>query len=102
MEKITVNGVDYYSQDNSNDIRIVILQRGWVMIGRLIKNGSDCKLLNSSVIEKWGTTEGLGELASKGKRENTILRKNYGMVEFDYLTVVATISCSEEQWKNEL
>ena len=64
METITVNGKTYYSEPANHfegDIKIVILQRGWVMIGRFEKNGSECKLHDASVIRNWGTTKGLGE-----------------------------------------
>jgi hypothetical protein len=107
VETITVNGKTYYSQAPQaqqfvGDTKIVILQRGWVMIGKLEKNGSECKLHNASVIRNWGTTKGLGELATEGKKKDTKLDKCGGVVEFDYLTVVATIAVNEALWKNEL
>jgi len=107
METITVNGKTYYSEPKdsvefSGDIKIVVLQRGWVMIGRMERIGSDCKLHNASVIRNWGTKKGLGELAMEGKKTNTVLDKCGGVVEFDYLTVVATISVNEDLWKKEL
>lgn len=105
MEKIEVNGKTYYAnpaQEITGDIKIVILQRGWVMIGKLEKNGSDCKLHNASVIRNWGTTKGLGELATEGKKKDTKLDKCGGLVEFDSLTVVATIAVNEALWAKEL
>ncbi len=103
---ITVNGVDYApvgSQvQHEGDIKIVILQRGWVMVGRLERNGSECKLHDSYTINRWGTTKGLGQLASEGFLPDTNHSKNNGVVEFDYLTVVASIACSEDVWKNVL
>lgn len=105
MEQITVNGVTYYAnpkQEFTGEIKICILQRGWVMIGRLERNGSECKLHNASVIRTWGTTKGLGELAMEGKKKDTKLDKCGGVVEFDWLTVVAAISVDESKWQNEL
>jgi hypothetical protein len=106
MEQIILNGKTYYSSPVNNEIngeyKIVILQRGWIMIGKLERNGSECKLYNASVIRKWGTTNGLGELAMEGKKKDTILDKCGGVVEFDYLTVVATIAVNEELWAKEL
>ena len=90
------------SQDNSLPIKIVILQRGWNMIGRFERNGADCKLYNASVIRVWGTTKGLGEIAADGPTKDTILDKTYGVVEFDYLTVVATIAVREDKWKRSV
>lgn len=107
METIEVNGKTYYSEKPSNvefngEYKIVILQRGWVMIGKLERSGSDCKLHNASVIRNWGTKKGLGELASEGKKKDTILDPCGGLVEFDYLTVIATISVDEGKWAKEL
>lgn len=105
METITVNGKTYYEspqKDFDGEIKIVILQRGWVMIGRFERNGSDCKLHNASVIRNWGTTKGLGELAIEGKKKDTKLDRCGGVVEFDYLTVVAAISVDQEKWQKEL
>lgn len=105
MEQITVNGKTYYSEpskENSGEIKIVVLQRGWVLIGRFEKDGENCKLHNASVVRSWGTTMGLGELAEKGKLKDTKLDKCNGLVEFNILTVVLTISVNEELWKKEL
>ena len=102
---IKIDEVEYVKKDTTvsiiSDIKIVILQRGWVMIGRFERNGNDCKLHNASVIRSWGTTKGLGELAL-GKTESTKLDKCHGIVQFDYLTVVATIDCEVDAWTKEL
>ena len=108
VSEMKINGVDYVRKDMvkqgeiKGDIKIVILQRGWIMVGRFERNGSECKLHNASTIRSWGTTKGLGEIAKGGPTSSTKLDKNYGVVEFDYLTVVASIACSEESWKKEL
>ena len=107
VNEITVNGVSYVvkgSQEKeiTGDIKIVILQRGWIMVGRFEKNGTDCKLHDASVIRSWGTTKGLGEIAKNGVTDKTILDKCYGVVEFDYLTVVAMVACENNKWKNKL
>lgn len=105
IKKITVDGVDYYSekpQYPESDFKIVILQRGWVMVGRFQKKDSECKLYDASVIRVWGTTKGLGEIAEGGPTTSTKLDKCNGVVEFDYLTVVATLSCNKEKWEQAL
>ena len=104
IKEIVVDGVTYYSQKPKqvdSDIKIVILQRGWIMVGEFSRKGSDCTLSNASVIRTWGTTKGLGEIAENGPTSTTKLDKCYGVVQFDYLTVVATISCNESKWKLE-
>jgi hypothetical protein len=79
------------------DIRIAILQRGWVMIGRFIRDGEHCFLTGASVIRRWGTTKGLGELAKNGPLAQTQLDP-CGEVEFHELTAVALIRCEEKPW----
>jgi hypothetical protein len=101
MNKISVDNVENVLVKESNSpIKIVIAQRGWVFVGRWHREGNDCKLTNASVIRVWGTTKGLGEITSKPTDE-TILDK-CGTVCFDYLTVVATLDCEVEGWKNVL
>jgi hypothetical protein len=90
------------TNNTKNPTKIVILQRGWAMVGRLERNGSECKLTNASVIRRWGTSNGLGQLAAEGPLENTKLDPCNGAVEFDYLTVIATIECNEEKWAETL
>jgi len=100
-----VDGEKYVKASTVNSdspVRIVILQRGWVMVGRFERDGSDCTLHNASVIRLWGTTTGLGEIASGGPTSKTKLEPCNGTVQFDYLTVIATIACEESKWASEL
>jgi len=99
---ITVNGVEYAPVNKSNEVRIVILQRGWVMVGRYSRDGENCKLYDASVIRTWGASKGLGEIAASGPTKETILDPSNGLVEFHRLTEIATITCNEEAWKNHL
>lgn len=100
LKEITLNGVKYYSEKKeiNSEIKIVILQRGWAMVGRFERFENDCKLHDASVIRIWGTTKGLGEIAKDGPTSSTKLDPCNGLVEFDYLTVVAMISCNEDKW----
>jgi hypothetical protein len=108
VSELQINGVAYVLKNSQPQIqpngptKIVILQRGWVMVGRLERNGSDCKLHNASVIRIWGTKKGLGEIASNGPTKDTVLDKCGGVVEFDYLTTVAVIAVEESKWAKEL
>jgi len=98
---MTVDGEKYVKASKvyeDSPVKIVILQRGWVMVGRFERDGSECKLHDASVIRAWGSTNGLGQLAHDGPTTKTKLDKCHGVVEFDYLTVVASISCAEEKW----
>ena len=102
-EVIKIDDQEYVRKDSFKDVvsnvKIVILQRGWIMVGEFERNGSDCKLKRASVIRSWGTTKGLGEIAGSGPTSNTKLDKCYGEVAFDYLTVVATLDCEASKWR---
>lgn len=72
---IDEESVDNIHKDEHGKWRIVVLQRGWVAVGRLFKHGNNCILENASVIRRWGTTKGLGEIALNGPTEKTVLDK---------------------------
>ena len=109
VKEVNINGKCYVlkgseQQEITGDIKIVVLQRGWIVVGRFEreKDGTQCKLHNTSVIRTWGTTQGLGEIAEGGPTSSTKLDKCKGVVEFDYMTVVLTIDCRSEKWQNKL
>lgn len=85
--------------DFMSNIRIVILQRGWVYIGHWRREKNNCQLSNAYCIRSWGTTKGLSELVH-GATSKTILDKCDGIVEFDWLTVIHTICCDPSKWPN--
>ncbi len=103
-KSIEVDEVKYISSGEVKDspIKIVILQRGWVIIGRYYEGENDmCILTDAYVIRRWGTSNGLGELALEGKQSETKLEKT-GVVKFHKLTTVGFIDCLESKWKQEL
>lgn len=102
--ELVVNGTTYVPKGTQNKdivspIKICVLQRGWVMIGRFTRDGNNCNLTNAYNIRQWGTTKGLGELAESGATSKTVLDKCNGVVEFDALTMCFSIDCKESSWK---
>ena len=104
IEEIVIDGQVYVPKDSiipvkefDGDIKIVVLQRGWIYIGRFERIGNDCKLHNAYNIRSWGTTKGLPELVN-GATASTELDKCEGIVEFDWLTVVHTITVNKAKW----
>ena len=101
--ELVVNGITYVPKGSevspvyTGDIKIVVLQRGWVYVGRFSRNGNDCQLSNAYCIRAWGTTKGLQELVN-GVTSSTKLDKCEGLVEFDWLTVVHTITVNASKW----
>lgn len=105
IDEVEINGIKYVPKDSlpeikqfEGDIKIVVLQRGWVYIGKFERIDNNCKLHNSYCIRSWGTTRGLQELVN-GATSATKLDKCDGVVEFDWLTVVHTITVNKDSWK---
>ena len=84
--------------DGGSKFKIVILQRGWVFVGKFSQEGSKCTLTDANNIRTWGTTKGLGELAESGPTGSTKLDK-VNDVTFHALTSVAIIDCNDTVWK---
>jgi len=97
-----IDGIEYVKAKKDGEIKIVVLQRGWALIGRYNRNGDHCTLTNASVIRAWGTTKGLGELAKEGPQSSTELDPTNGEVEFHDLTSILTISVDQEKWADKL
>ena len=83
-------------------IRIVVLQRGWVLVGRYSQRGSDCLLENCSVVRIWGTSKGLGEIAKNGPIEGKTILDKTPTCSFHELTVCFTMRCEESKWADKL
>lgn len=101
INEVEINGNIYVLKDSqkptpTGNVKIAILQRGWVFVGRFSKVGQDCKLENAHIIRQWGTTKGLGELVN-GPTSKTILDEA-GTVEFNELTIVALVQVDEKGW----
>lgn len=76
--------------------QIVVLQRGWVVVGDVTLQGSELAIADARVIRKWGTTKGLGELRN-GPTSDTVL-DDAGTVRAHVLGVVLTIDTQAEKW----
>lgn len=80
----------------SQDVRIVIMQRGWVFVGKYSRSGDYGELRSAKCIRRWGTTRGLGELFN-GPLKDTEL-DHFGQIEFHALSEVASIKVNSESW----
>jgi hypothetical protein len=109
-ETIKIDEVEYVRKDSislppqpTGKIRIVILQRGWVAVGYFSQkdNSPNCILEKASIIRRWGTTKGLGEIAIKGPLPKTILDPVPNII-FHELTAIAMIGCDENVWRGKL
>jgi len=108
MKTITINNEVYVAKADVDKamkgskvaptkIQIVVLQRGWVAIGRFSQVKENCHLTNAYIIRTWGTERGLGQLAIEGKQTNTKLDKCADL-HFHELTVVFRMDADESKW----
>ena len=79
-------------------IAIVVLDRGFVYIGKVTIEGDWCIIENAKNIRVWGTTKGLGELVG-GPTVNTQLDQ-VGTVRAPMRAVISVIDVDGEKWKN--
>lgn len=82
-------------------VKIVILQRGWVVVGRFSQVNSECRLDTAAIVRRWGTSKGLGEIAKNGPTGSTVLDTT-PRITYHELTAVATIDCEESAWASKL
>ena len=105
MTKITIDGVDYLpAKDESQDIRIVVLQRGWVYVGYYHAEGDKRWLTSAACVRNWGTDSdkpGLGYIAINGPTDKTKLDK-CPTVRWHEVTEINTIDCEADKWQNHL
>lgn len=94
---INIDGLEYVPRGMADaPVRIVIAQRGFVFVGRFERDAEHVRLSNASVIRRWGTSQGLGELVG-GPLPDTVLDP-CGDVELHDLAVVASIACDADGW----
>lgn len=79
-------------------LRIVVLQRGWVYVGRYEHALDEVTVRDARCIHRWGTKKGLGEIANGGPTSQTVLQ-DPTTVRCHRLMVVHTIDCDESKWK---
>ena len=78
INSIVVDGVRYVPETSTGDIKILVMERGFVYVGRATQGpepGTDVTLVTvrgARALIRWGTTEHLGQLV-EGPLENTKL-----------------------------
>ncbi len=97
-DKIEIDGIEYCRCDDINSKKqIVVLQRGWVIVGDVSQEGDYLTIDNASVIRIWGTTKGLGEIAEGGPTDETKLDPCPTNT-VHVLTIVTRMNCNEDKW----
>lgn len=84
---------------SNNPWRIVVVQAGWVLVGRYHFNKENQRhnLTDASVIRSWGTDKGLGQLALSGPQKETVLDP-CGVACVPDSSVLFVLECNDEVW----
>ncbi len=83
----------------SEDIRIVIAQRGFVFVGHYSREENEIVIRKARSIRRWGTTRGLGQLVTGPTSETKL--DEAGTVRLHPLQVVATLDVAGT-WSRDL
>jgi len=103
MEKeIEINGAVYVLKSSMKKStptkkQIVICDRGWVVVGDVANSGDYIRISNASVIRRWGTKNGIGELAENGPQPETKL-DSCPDSQVHKLSVVMLMNVNESNW----
>ena len=82
--------------DTKGDTKIVVLDRGFVYVGKVSYDGDFLMIHNAHNIRVWGTTRGLGELVN-GPTSSTKLDKA-GTVRAPMRAVIFTLDVIGAKW----
>lgn len=81
-------------------MQIVVLQRGWVVVGDVARTENEIVITNGCVVRRWGTSNGLGELATTGPTSKTVLDPA-PPIRVHPLAIVFSIDCAEKKWPSK-
>lgn len=77
---------------------IAVLDRGFVYVGNVTTDDKFVIITDARNVRKWGTTNGLGQLAIEGPQPNTKL-DNANVVKALVGELKHMIICKEESWR---
>jgi hypothetical protein len=99
-DSIKIDEVEYVRKDSvkatEGDIKIVVLDRGFVYVGRVAIEGDFIVIKSAKNIRAWGTSKGLGELVSgplSGTKLDTV-----GTVRVPSRALISFIDVEQSKW----
>ena len=104
MKTIVVDGITYVPADQSGEIKIVVIERGFVYVGRVQQgecNGErGMQICSARSLIRWGSSQHLGELVN-GPLENTQLGAPC-TVRVHESQIIHTIEVNQDAWKSHI
>lgn len=79
-----------------NGWRIVVVDRGWVLVGQCTDHGGHVRVSHARCVRNWGTSRGLGELVSGPTKETK--HDWMGEVDVPMRAVIFTLIVAEDAW----
>ncbi|WP_303713622.1 DUF6948 domain-containing protein [Brevundimonas naejangsanensis] len=76
---------------------LVVADRGFVWVGETTTDGDWVHIKGARAVRRWGTTEGLNELANKGPLPTTRLDAPADL-QVSRKALIALIPCEAEKW----
>ncbi len=96
---IECDGIKYdLIPQNQDNLRIVILERGFVYVGNFSDNGDTIRIDHARCVRVWGTSRGLAQLANEGIQSGTKL-DDETTVEAPKSALIHTLVCEVPKWK---
>lgn len=96
---MVIDGIEYRPvSDSQSPVKIVVCDRGFVLVGRVEIKDHYITITDCSCIRNWGTSRGLGEIASGGPTSSTKL-DSQPTTRVHELQVVQMIDCEASKWK---
>ena len=99
-KEISIDGVTYVKKSEAGptpDLLIVVIEGRWNIVGHCTVTDDHMVITEAHVIRYWGTTKGLGELATGGPTSKTILDPT-PPIRVPLSKVLLTIDTDAEKW----
>jgi len=99
MEKMVINGETWVKESTGGDIKIVVLDKGWVYVGEFDDSDPDFVVIRSARhFIRWGTSMGLTELIS-GPTSETKLSAVAPLVKAPADKLLFVIDVDQKKWQ---
>jgi hypothetical protein len=90
------------SKDNetggeAHGLALVVADKGFVWVGQTVTTSDFVEITGARCVRRWGTSEGLNELAKKGPLPNTRLDAPADL-KVNRKALIAIIPCEAEKW----
>lgn len=89
--------MDTNTTTETHGLSLVVADRGFVWVGHTVTDADWVHITAARVVRRWGTSEGLNELAAKGPLTNTRLDAPADL-KVSRKALIAIIPCEAEKW----